>query len=90
MSLRYVSISVVGAALAAFFMMTEAPAAAKKGKADPSQPPNTPMGKCMAQVGARWDAYGRRWWWVGGAGNPQEQAYYDCLDRISNPHMKKR
>ena len=25
-----------------------------------------------------------------GSGNPQEQAYYNCLDRIANPRMKQR
>jgi hypothetical protein len=76
--------------LATALAMTAASAATKKKKPESNQPSNTPMTKCMTEVGARWDAHRGGWWWVGGAGNPQEQAYYDCLDRLTNPHMKKR
>ncbi len=88
MSVRHISIAIIGLAWSTL-VVAEAPAAAKKGKPDPRKPPNTPMGKCMAEVGAYWDAHGYRWYFVGGAGNPQEQAYYDCLDRIANPRMKR-
>ena len=83
-------IPVVVAGLAVASAGTTASAAPKDKKPASNEPSNTPMTKCMREVGARWDAYGRRWWWVGGAGNPQEQAYYDCLDRIANPQKKKR
>ena len=74
---------VLVAGLATALAVTAASAAPKQQKRDPNTPSDTPMTKCMTEVGARWDAYGRRWWWVGGAGNPQEQAYYNCLERIA-------
>jgi len=83
---RAFSIAVLSAASIVLAITAAAAAPKKRG---PNEPSNTPMTACMTEVGARWDAYGRRWWFTGGAGNPQEQAYYDCLDRIANRSMTR-
>jgi hypothetical protein len=86
---RFRAIAVVGVGLAILLTITAAPAATKQKKSDLG-PPNTPMTTCARDAGIYFDAYTRKWLMNSGAGNPQEQAYYGCLDRIANPHMKKR
>ncbi len=65
--------------------------AATKQKESGLRPPaNTPMTTCAREAGIWFNAYTRKWTMNSGAGNPQEQAYYNCMDRIANPHMRKR
>ena len=85
---RFRAIAVVGVGLAILLTNSAAPAAPQANNPyNLREPKNTPMTKCMTEVGAVWNAYKRR---NLHSSNAQRQAHMACLDRIANPHMKKR
>ena len=87
---RFRAIAVVGVGLAILLTVTAAPAAPQANNPYNLREPrkDAPMTICMKEVGAVWNAYQRSWNLH--SSNAQRQAYMACLDRIANPHMKKR
>ena len=83
---RFRAIAVVGVGLAILLTITAAPAAPQANNPyNLRRPNNSPMTTCAREAGIYFDAYKNKWVMNSGSGNPQEQAYYDCLDRIANP-----
>ena len=89
---RLRAIAVVGVGPAILLTITAAPAAPQANNPYNLREPrkDAPMTICAREAGIYFDAYKNKWVMNSGAGNPQEQAYYNCLDRIANPRMKQR
>lgn len=81
MLIRFVPITVLCAGLS--FAVTASPAFAAKKKSSGSPSIGA---RCAKQVGMTQRGDGRWYFSANGAGSPQEQAFYDCIDA----HTKRR
>ena len=79
---RFRAIAVVGVGLAILLTVTAAPAVPQaKNPYSLREPKNTPMTKCMTEVGAVWNSYRRSWNLH--SSNAQRQAHRDAgLHRV--------